>query len=458
MTDNQYNTNAYHRKQTKASCQVALDSRLSKDLFMNLYVTYEYNNDLTHDHLYHPDTLLLPSQIDALQAITDRNNSYDSHMYGHNVPVWFRIVKKAYIKDKHPSMDFEYTHDYFIWEVNAVVAPRHRGLDYQRGRLDTLAAQNGVEGYIDLSYALYPKKNYQKHWYFSVRHDFSPASIFDAIDYRDDSQPLVVKLGNPTLKGNQRTSMSISFERRTKEAMNHYRAWFNGGYLHRQTAQSVTYNPQNGQYTYRPVNVSGAYYVYANCNVSHTLDRKKRWTWETTANARFNHSVDHALMEGMTTSQENVVNTVTLNENTYVQYSKGKLNLRAEANAMWRHSEGRMHAFSTLNAVDCNYGLSGRYTLPFGLTMATDLKMYSRRGYGSASMNTDDLVWNASLSQSFLKGKLVASLEAFDLLHQLSNTQYAVNAQGRVETWNHSLPNYVMLHLQWMFNKNPKKR
>lgn len=75
MTDNQYNTNAYHRKQTKASCQVALDSRLSKDLFMNLYVTYEYNNDLTHDHLYHPDTLLLPSQIDALQAITDRNNS-----------------------------------------------------------------------------------------------------------------------------------------------------------------------------------------------------------------------------------------------------------------------------------------------------------------------------------------------------------------------------------------------
>ena len=37
---------------------------------------------------------------------------------------------------------------------------------------------------------------------------------------------------------------------------------------------------------------------------------------------------------------------------------------------------------------------------------ATDLKQYSRRGYGDKSMNTDDLVWNASLARSFCKGRL----------------------------------------------------
>ena len=37
------------------------------------------------------------------------------------------------------------------------------------------------------------------------------------------------------------------------------------------------------------------------------------------------------------------------------------------------------------------------------------------------------------------------------------NTQYAVNAQGRTETWHRSLPHYVMLHLVYHWNKNPKK-
>lgn len=45
-----------------------------------------------------------------------------------------------------------------------------------------------------------------------------------------------------------------------------------------------------------------------------------------------------------------------------------------------------------------------------------------------------------------------------DLLHQLSNTTYEVNAQGRTETWYRVIPNYVMLRVAWQFNKNPKKK
>ena len=41
---------------------------------------------------------------------------------------------------------------------------------------------------------------------------------------------------------------------------------------------------------------------------------------------------------------------------------------------------------------------------------------------------------------------------------QVSNTQYTVNAQGRTETWYRSLPHYVMVHLVYHWNKNPKKK
>jgi len=41
--------------------------------------------------------------------------------------------------------------------------------------------------------------------------------------------------------------------------------------------------------------------------------------------------------------------------------------------------------------------------------------MYSRRGYGSSELDTDDFVLNASISQPFLKGKLIASLYNLDI-------------------------------------------
>ena len=65
---------------------------------------------------------------------------------------------------------------------------------------------------------------------------------------------------------------------------------------------------------------------------------------------------------------------------------------------------------------------------------------------------------NASVSQPLFKGKFIARIEAFDLLHQLSSTQYDINAQGRIVTRYRSLPHYVMLHLVYHFNKNPKKK
>ncbi len=57
-----------------------------------------------------------------------------------------------------------------------------------------------------------------------------------------------------------------------------------------------------------------------------------------------------------------------------------------------------------------------------------------------------------------LKGSLVAMLDGFDMLHNLSNVTYSVNAQARTETYVNVLPRYFMLHIQYRFNRQPKKR
>jgi len=74
-------------------------------------------------------------------------------------------------------------------------------------------------------------------------------------------------------------------------------------------------------------------------------------------------------------------------------------------------------------------------------------------------------VWNVSLSRSFLSpfgqragGTLVARLEGFDILGQLSGTNIFINGQGRTETIHNTLPRYLMLHLTYNWSKMPKKK
>ena len=71
-------------------------------------------------------------------------------------------------------------------------------------------------------------------------------------------------------------------------------------------------------------------------------------------------------------------------------------------------------------------------------------------------MNTDDLVWNAQLTYPLAKGKIIAKLQAFDILHQLSNKSYSVNAQGRTEIWYNSIPRYAILSFAFKLNRNKK--
>ena len=435
--------------------QVKLHNNLSvsKPLYLGTELEFNY---ATRDYLYHPDTLLLPSEIDMLTAITDPSNSYDSHSHMFENSARVSLYQTAKCK---PYPDLPMSMEYQRWNIVLTLPVRHERLDYERGAIDTVATQNSVFLNTSASYRLVSKDG--KHdLRLSLSHNRYSAQLMNRIGWRDDSQPLIVREGNPGLKGNVTTNANIDYF--DKNAHGHQQSMHVGtslNYQHRSTAQSASYDPVSGVYTYQPMNVKGAYTLKSTFDFSRTIDEKRYWSWQTNADAGYHHSIDHAMLTGMTASEENVVNTLTLHDGAYIQYNKGSLNIRATGDIRWRHSEGKMQDFETLNATDFQYGLSARYTLPrLNTTLSADGNMYSRRGYGSPDLNTDDFVLNASISQPFFKGKLIARIEAFDLLHQLSNTQYSVNAQGRTETWYRSLPHYVMAHLVYHWNKNPKKK
>ena len=451
----QHNVDDISNSSTWGVASLSYGWKISKAVNMNVGESVYLTRIDAHDYLYHPDTLLLASQIDALTAITDVNNSYDSQMNVAENTVSVSFFQNGQYKFRP---DLPYTVSYQRWNVGISVPIRHESLDYQRGRLDTLARQNTM--FVNTSASFRHASEDGKHDFrIHASHKRSAASLSDRITYRDDCQPLVVKLGNPDLKSFVTSNFGIDYSNKAGRNQQQWHVGTSADIYHRQTAQSASYDPVSGVYTYQPMNVSGAYRLNAKFDFSRTIDKNRYWSWQTNADAGYHHSIDHAMLTGMTASEENVVNTLTLHDNAYIQYNKGTLNIRATGDIRWRHSEGKMYDFETLNATDFQYGLSARYTLPrLNTTLSADGNMYSRRGYGSADLNTDDFVLNASVSQPFFKGKLIARIEAFDLLHQLSNTQYTVNAPGRTETWYRSLPHYVMAHLVYHWNKNPKKK
>ena len=452
-TTNQYNATDYSLR--KIAVHTPFSYSLSYKLnYMFLEVKPSYSRENTRDWLYHPDTLLLASQIDMLRATTDPGNSYDSELKTYKAGINLHLARYQHVAAKNMPLEG----DVNFLDLFLNFTPMHERLSYQRGPLDTLVTRNTFRFEPELRINLFAKKT-RNPALIRLYHLESNAPLVSLLSIRDDANPLVVRLGNPDLKAYTSQSTLEAEYKDIRSARHNFHVSGFYGYLHNKVSEAVSFNPATSVYTYRPESVHGSYDIRLKGGIFYTLDKNKYWTVEANLDALFTHWLDHMMLAGETESHVNAVNSLTQHHKAYIQYNKGTLNIRATGDIRWRHSEGKMYDFETLNATDFQYGLSARYTIPrLNTTLSADGNMYSRRGYGSSELNTDDFVLNASISQPFFKGKLIARIEAFDLLHQLSNTQYTVNAQGRTETWYRSLPHYVMLHLVYHWNKNPKKK
>ena len=455
-SSNTFNANDYTKRQLKASASLTygLGGKMN---YASIEITPSNNHEKTHDWLYHPDSLLLPSQMDMLQAITDHANSYESKLQSFGTDVMLSFYRSQELP-ANMAMGLPKRSMNFI-DIYLVMKIKHDKLNYLRGQIDTLATRTTIRFNPWANIHMYVKKDERRPIHIGLGYNESNTPLIDMVNIHDSSTPLVVRLGNPDLKAWRSVSYILAEYKDLRSSRHNYTLSVGFNYIHNDVSQSVSFNAKNGVYTYRPENIHGAYDAKAKATVFYTLDASRRWTVENSADGNFIHSLDHAMLAGETQSQVNAVNTLTLYDRAYLQYNKGPLYVRATGDVRWRHSESKRTGFATLNATDFRYGLAARYTIPLlNTTISVDGNMYSRRGYGNQGLNRDDFVLNASASQSFLKGKLIARIEAFDLLHQLSSTDYKVNAQGRTETWCRTLPHYLMGHVIYHFNKNPKRK
>ncbi|MCD8291141.1 MAG: outer membrane beta-barrel family protein, partial [Prevotella sp.] len=158
-------------------------------------------------------------------------------------------------------------------------------------------------------------------------------------------------------------------------------------------------------------------------------------------------------LDNTSNSQKNTTKTTTISEQLTGTFRNSWLEVSLDGSLNYTHSRNMLQSESNLDTWTFAYGASFNFYLPWGTSLSTDLHENSRRGFSDSSMNTNELIWNAQVSQGFLKGKaLTVSVQFYDILHNQSNLSRTINAMQRSDTRYNSINSYGMVHVIYRMN------
>lgn len=385
----------------------------------------------------------LPSSRDSLLLSLDANNSYKGYYISkqNSVSLGFGCSKSK-------------NHNNVFFNTSVFVGYKSEKLDYRNSLLNTSVQQYNWVSELALNMGFTINKY---SFYGIMTSTMETPNLYSKITQSDNSNPLAISLGNPNLKNSRKTDISLTFSDNNNRRFKLPMAFINININQNAVANGFTYNTTTGVYTYKPQNVKGNWYGNIGLYDTFPLDNKNNFTLVNAIVYSYNHNVDFTGVTGQTESMLSKVNNHWLEDNLSLNYQKGGLTCSLVGEMKWRYANSRRENFSTIRTLDFNYGMLGSYKFEFGLETGMDLKMFSRRGYSDPLINANDLICNVYISKSFLKGKLAAKLEGYDIFHQLKSISYEINGQGKTETRFNAIPNYLMLHLIYKMNISGKK-
>jgi len=419
---------------------------------------YNYKYNKTSNMLYRLDRLadcdstiwdMLPSAREALIDVLDRPNSYDFHEYQNH-----HRFKLAVASGKEYSNDDKKSFVTF-WRLTLPLHIAHQNLYYNRlGRHDVRRHAVFFEPELKVEGNIAGIK-----WAFNGSISSSIPDMTMLVGYRDDTDPLRIRLGNPDLRNQHNYSASLDLRRWVSKHQQSY--WMNIGYNQQDNAvaYATEFGKTTGISTVRPVSVNGNWSTNASFGLGRALGKSDKFTINNQLRYNYHHSVDMAIVSGFASTVRSIVNNHQFSDNLRLTFRPNDIyEFTLHGGGTYYLVNSRREGFENINAGDYQVGFNTTLNLPAKFQFITDLTMYARRGYQQSEMNTTDWVWNAQLTRSFLNGKLLAKLKGYDILQQLSNTRYVMNEQGRTESWHNGIPRYVMLSLSYRFNVVPKQK
>ena len=451
--DSTYQTNRYNLTPSKDysySAQATYSEPLWKATFLQLSYKFTYSYSKSDRSTYdfskysfdgiNPEYGAWGNYLGRLDGglgdyRDDKLSRYSEYRnYTHDIQVMMRFVRQKY------NLNF-----------GVMIQPQCSKFiqDYQGKYVDTVRTVTNVSPTLDFRYRFSKMSNLRVNY----RGTTSQPSISQLLNIVDDSDPLNVSIGNPGLKPSFTQNFRLFYNNFVQNHNKGVMTYINFSTTSNSISNKVTYDETTGGRITRPENINGNWNVMGAFMFNCSIDSAGVWNINTDTNLGYNHYVSYLSLDKSQDSQKNTTQNTTWNERLSLSYRNDWLELSLDGTLAYNHAKNKLQPNSNLDTWQFSYGPSMTLTAPWGTSLNTSLSCSSRRGYSDASMNTDEFVWNAQLSQGFLKGKpLTVMLQFYDLLHQQSTFSRAISSVSRTDTEYNAINSYAMLHVVYRMN------
>lgn len=440
---------------------ISYDSHLSNNFYCSLNYEYRILKRERDSYMYALDRLEDMGVFGTLPAgylnTLDPANSYTSKLIENTHSIeptlrYYNFTQNTELVVRFaPSFSLKHTHfDY--WRNNRTYFVKH----------DDFLVKSS-KGRTSIEYRAGRSENHSRNFSHILTLNYNieskTPSPEDMIDIVNDADPLNISEGNPDLRVQYEQKIDASWRFTPsslagKSLMNNLCVIYT--FTSNALTRGYTYDTTTGVRRFRTYNVDGNSSFVLDDELSLQFGRRKQLTLS--YEGSFNHA-GYADMIGINRSVPTLSRVYSNNvtQRLKLGWDIGKQNISIGGQFTNRHTTSAREDFNVIDARHFNYGIMGQFRLPCNFGINTDLMCYTRRGYGSKELDTNDVIWNLRLTYSPHK-QWVFMVDGFDMLHQLSNVNYAVNATGRTVTYSNALPRYILFSAQYRLSIQPKKK
>ncbi len=383
------------------------------------------------------DYMLAQSVNDpAYSAVPNDNLSQFSEYknYNHTISLMLRIVR-----------------DNYNFNVGVDALPQTSKLNYKYMGHEYPEVERNVFNFTPtLDYRYKFSKTSQLR--FTYRGRTSQPSMTNLLDITDDSDPLNIRKGNPGLKPSFASNFRMFYNTYNTERQQGMFSHVYFGMTQNSISNMVSYDEATGVRTTMPMNINGNWNAGGMFGFNTAVDKNKSFTINSFTRVGYDNQVSY-LDPKQYEENKSKTRKLTLAERLEFGYRNDWFEASLNGNIDYNHSRNNVVENSDLDTYQFTYGAEVNVTLPWGTRIVTDIAENSRRGYSQSAMNTNELIWNAQISHSFLKGKaLTLSLEVNDILKERSNISRTITAMQSSDTRYNAIYQYGMIRAIYKLN------
>ena len=357
---------------------------------------------------------------------TRLSNSFRNKFYNGSFQLGFRQVRKAY-------------------NLNLGVTVQHA----MSSSRDLINSARDIPSRWAWSVAPYARLRYKfsdvRSMNVNYRMRASQPSIAQLQPVADESNPLNIVVGNPSLKPTFTHNLNVRYQDFAQMTQRSIMVMANVNFEQNSIISMTDYDPSTGGRYTTYGNVNGVWNAMAMNMLSFPFGASKTWYFSSHLFTRYSST------KGYNNGEYNRSGSFNINYSPGIAFRNGVFDLELRPRYNFQTTHNTMQTANNRNVHTYGGMFNGTYSAPFGLVISTDINYSATSGY-TAGYDTKQWLWNGSVAYQFLRDRAAAiTLSVYDILGQRKSIFRNVTGNYIEDVAYNSLTRYGLVTFTYRF-------